>query len=95
MSYLEKAKALMKEADMDCAKSVKSAKSLPEKVWHAEEVARLVGKEGICIFWSKLFGIVVYSTDEIDTLFGEKDLSPGALRLIHEAKKIGGKVSNG
>ena len=30
MGYLDKAKALMKEAGIDCVKSVTSAKSLPE-----------------------------------------------------------------
>lgn len=90
-------------------KQLKTVQGKP-KEWHAEEVARLVEKEGICIFWSDLFrelvafvkddsryvpaGIVTYSTDEIETLFGKKELSPGALRLIHEAKKIGGHVSN-
>ena len=36
MSYLDKAKALMKEAGIDCAKSVTSAKSLPETKLLAE-----------------------------------------------------------
>lgn len=35
------------------------------KEWHAEEVARCVEKEGVCIFWSELFGeMVAFVKDE-------------------------------
>jgi hypothetical protein len=78
--------------------------------WHAETIAAAVKKEGVCVFWSELFGemvafikddsfksrvpcgIVAYTDKELRELFGEgkPGLSARELRLIHEAKKIGG-----
>ena len=81
--------------------------------WHAEEVARCVEQEGVCVFWSDLLqemiafvkdeaclplvpaGIVAFTPEELRHIFpeGKDELSPGSLRLIYEAKRLGdGKV---
>lgn len=85
------------------------------KEWHAEEVAWCVEKEGVCIFWSDLFGevvafvkdesykskvpgdIVTYTSQEIRKLFPSNGGCPSknTLRLIHEAKKLGGGAIEG
>lgn len=77
--------------------------------WHAEQIARCVAQEGICVFWSELFGeiiafiraesdrqrvpaqIVAYTCEELRHLFRE-DADEATLRLVHEAKKLGGVV---
>lgn len=128
MGYLDRAKALMKEAGIDCAKSVTSAKSLPETKPLAEryrlkypegqtsqqelaEIEALVQDKGVCLLYSHVLkdyiafvkndsylkdvppGFVPYSDDELRSLFGGPDsLSSAKLRLIHEAKKLGGRV---
>lgn len=81
--------------------------------WHAQHVAQAVQREGVCLFWSELFGemvafvrddsflphvpqgVVVYRDAELRHLFGEGKVSPsdGALKIMHAAKKAGGKVT--
>ena len=129
MGYLDRAKALMKEAGIDCAKSVTSAKSLPETKPLAEryrlrypegqasqqelaEIETRVRKEGFVLLWGHVLedfvafyrdeearskippGFVPYSEAELWELFGEGKSQPSqqTLRLIHEAKKQGGRV---
>jgi hypothetical protein len=40
-------------------------------------------------------GFVTYSEDELQTLFGATDdsVSSNSLRLIHEVKKLGGRIA--
>lgn len=127
MGYLDRAKSLMKEAGIDCAKSVISARSLPETRLLAEryrlkypegqasqqelaEIETRVNKEGFVLLWSHALrdfvafyqdeetrskippGFVPYSKAELWELFGEGKRQPSqqTLRLIHEAKKLGG-----
>ena len=82
--------------------------------WHAETIAEAVRREGVCLFWSDLFGeviafirddsfkgkvpagLVTYTSKELKELFGEGKLGLSAadLRLIHEAKRAGGRIAS-
>ena len=79
-------------------------------LWHAQEIARAVQKEGVCLFWSDVLQEVIgfvrddsfkrsglfvfYTVAEIEELHkGEATIAPQTLRLIHAAKKAGGKIS--
>ena len=79
-------------------------------LWHAQEIARAVQKEGVCLFWSDVLqeviafakddkqsvpaGFVTYTSAELKELHkGEATIAPQTLRMIHAAKKAGGKIS--
>jgi len=81
-------------------------------LWHAQEIAKVVKREGVCLFWSDLFGemvafiadesfrdkvlpgVVAYTDHELRELLGAgKRCSRDRLRLVHEAKKQGARVT--
>jgi hypothetical protein len=79
-------------------------------LWHAQEIANAVQKEGVCLFWSEVLqeviafakddkqpvpaGFVTYTSAELKELHkGKTTIAPETLRLIHAAKKAGGKVA--
>jgi hypothetical protein len=39
-------------------------------------------------------GFVIYTLDELSKLFGDSSLSADSLRMIHTAKKYGGKITD-
>jgi hypothetical protein len=39
-------------------------------------------------------GFVIYTLNELSKLFGDLSLSADSLRMIHNAKKYGGKITN-
>ena len=102
----EELRQLLREHKREILASLKPQPPL----WHAQEIAKAVQKEGVCLFWSDVVqeviafakdekqpvpaGFVTYNSAELKELHkGEATIAPQTLRLIHAAKKAGGKIS--